>query len=164
MSFNYIPCPSIIITVFYAMRYSIAPSDNGFNLISWTGHLFLKPGNKELYKKDQHNCWSYEIIQSCLHSRDQSQCHRPCQHYCICLGLLPTNVGVLHTTLAQTAFTVENIHDIIQPNFLMKWLVFTVKPLNTRCTKSQNLNISFLLLQLSLTNPCKPGVKSKIKM
>ena len=31
-------------------------------------------------------------------------------------------------------------------------------------TKSQNLNVSNLLLQLSLLNPLKPGVKSKIKM
>ena len=31
-------------------------------------------------------------------------------------------------------------------------------------TKSQNLNVSNLVLQLSLLNPLKPGVKSRIKM
>ena len=31
-------------------------------------------------------------------------------------------------------------------------------------TKSQNLNISRLVLQLSLPNPLKPGVKSSMKM
>ena len=36
--------------------------------------------------------------------------------------------------------------------------------LNIRCTKSQNLNVSRLTLQLSLPNPLKPGVKSKMKM
>ena len=31
-------------------------------------------------------------------------------------------------------------------------------------TKYQNLDVSFLVLQLSLLNPLKPGVKSKMKM
>ena len=35
---------------------------------------------------------------------------------------------------------------------------------NIRRTKSQNLNVSRLVLQLSLSNPMKPGVKSKMKM
>ena len=35
---------------------------------------------------------------------------------------------------------------------------------NTRRTKSQNLNVSRLVLQLSLLNPMKPGVKSRMKM
>ena len=33
-----------------------------------------------------------------------------------------------------------------------------------RCTKSQNLNVSHLVLHLSLPNLLKPGVKSRIKM
>ena len=33
-----------------------------------------------------------------------------------------------------------------------------------RRTKSQNLNVSRLVLQLSLPNPMKPGVKSRMKM
>ena len=35
---------------------------------------------------------------------------------------------------------------------------------NIRCTKSPNLNVSLLVLQLSLSNPMKPGVKSRMKM
>ena len=31
-------------------------------------------------------------------------------------------------------------------------------------TKSQNLNVSNLVLQLSLLSPLKPGVKSRMKM
>ena len=34
----------------------------------------------------------------------------------------------------------------------------------TRCTKSQNLNVSRLVLQLPLLNPLKPGVKLTMKM
>ena len=37
-------------------------------------------------------------------------------------------------------------------------------PRNIRHTKSQNLNVSLLVLQLSLPNPLKPGTKSKLKM
>ena len=35
---------------------------------------------------------------------------------------------------------------------------------NIRCTKSQNLNVSRFVLQLSLPNSLKPSVKSRIKM
>ena len=35
---------------------------------------------------------------------------------------------------------------------------------NIRHTKSPNLNVSHLVLQLSLPNPMKPGVKSRMKM
>ena len=35
---------------------------------------------------------------------------------------------------------------------------------NIRRTKSPNLNVSRLVLQLSLPNPMKPGVKSRMKM
>ena len=35
---------------------------------------------------------------------------------------------------------------------------------NIRRTESQNLNVSRLILQLSLPNPMKPGVKSRMKM
>ena len=35
---------------------------------------------------------------------------------------------------------------------------------NISSTKSQNLNVSHLVLQLSLPNPLKPGVKSRMKM
>ena len=35
---------------------------------------------------------------------------------------------------------------------------------NISRTKSQNLNVSRLVLQLPLPNPVKPGVKSRMKM
>ena len=35
---------------------------------------------------------------------------------------------------------------------------------NIRGTESHNLNVSRLVLQLSLSNPLKPGVKSTMKM
>ena len=35
---------------------------------------------------------------------------------------------------------------------------------NIRRTKSPNLTVSRLVLQLSLPNPMKPGVKSRMKM
>ena len=35
---------------------------------------------------------------------------------------------------------------------------------NIRCTKSHNSNVSCLVLQLSLSNPLKQGVKSRMKM
>ena len=35
---------------------------------------------------------------------------------------------------------------------------------NIRCTKSPNLNVSRLIVQLSLPNPMTPGVKSRMKM
>ena len=38
------------------------------------------------------------------------------------------------------------------------------KPSNIKHTKSQNLNESHFILQLSLPNPLKPGVKSRMKM
>ena len=40
---------------------------------------------------------------------------------------------------------------------------YTMKPL-FKTTKSQNLNVSRPVLQLSLPNPLKPGVKSKMKV
>ena len=41
---------------------------------------------------------------------------------------------------------------------------FYYKISNMRRTKSQNLNDSRLVLPLSLPNPLKPGVKSRMKM
>ena len=49
-------------------------------------------------------------------------------------------------------------------NYCIDWFWPTVKSLNIRCTKHQDLNNSPLALQLSLPNPLKPGVKSGMKM
>ena len=43
-------------------------------------------------------------------------------------------------------------------------LYYYCKISNIRCIKSENLNDSRLLLQLSLPNPLKPGVKTRMKM
>ena len=51
-----------------------------------------------------------------------------------------------------------------------RWLSYVMsfsyyrKVSNIRRTKSQNLNASRLILQLSLPNPLKPGVKLRMKM
>ena len=47
---------------------------------------------------------------------------------------------------------------------LMKWNETYQKISNIGRTKSQNLNVSCLVLQLSLPNPLKPGFKSTMKM
>ena len=54
---------------------------------------------------------------------------------------------------------------------LMPWLHASTAMLltyrqfsNIRCTQSQNINGSRLILQLSLPNPLKPGVKLRMKM
>ena len=39
-----------------------------------------------------------------------------------------------------------------------------IKISNISCIKSQNLNDSCLIFQLSLANPLKPGVKLRMKM
>ena len=45
----------------------------------------------------------------------------------------------------------------------LQWIDYR-KISNIRCTKSQNLIESCLVLQLSLPNPLNPGVKSRMKM
>ena len=42
--------------------------------------------------------------------------------------------------------------------------VYIFLPANIKRTKSHNLNVSCLVLQLSLHNPLKPGVKSRMEM
>ena len=42
--------------------------------------------------------------------------------------------------------------------------IYAVKPLVQAAQKSQQLNVSRLVLQLYLPNPLKPGLKSKMKM
>ena len=67
----------------------------------------------------------------------------------------------------------SHVHNCLA--FIQTWKVFctlTLSPTqcycqssnNTRCTKSQNLNISRLALQLFLPNLLKPGVKLRMKM
>ena len=47
---------------------------------------------------------------------------------------------------------------------LTLWVEIYHKTYNIRCSQSQNLNVSHLLLQFSLPNPLKPDIKSRMKM
>ena len=49
-------------------------------------------------------------------------------------------------------------------SFVFNKVVDREKTCNISRTKPQKLNVSRLILQLSLPNPLKPGVKSRIKM
>ena len=56
-------------------------------------------------------------------------------------------------------------HVIWVPSYLLQVSIIMYRQIsNTRRTKSQILIISRLVLQLSLLNPLKPGVKSRMKM
>ena len=53
------------------------------------------------------------------------------------------------------------------PSTLLDWGIYNYiycQTSNISRTKSQNLNVSILVLQLSLPHPFKPGVESRIKM
>ena len=52
----------------------------------------------------------------------------------------------------------------IKPYQLYPWITDYSQIPNISHTKSYNLNISRLVLQLSFHNPLKPGVKSRMKM
>ena len=68
-----------------------------------------------------------------------------------------------HTTTPEDLFfgqTAQNF-PILGPHFTNT--VYR-KISNIRRTESPNLNVSRLVLQLSLPNPMKPGVKSRMKM
>ena len=67
-----------------------------------------------------------------------------------CAGVLAWNIqGVKLLTLLSKSIWLNNLSNTIS---------------NISCTKSQNLNVSRLILQLSLLNPLKPDVKSRMKM
>ena len=52
----------------------------------------------------------------------------------------------------------------LQQIMIFQWFCGYHKVSNIRRTKSQNLNDPRLILQMSLPNPLKPGVKSRMKM
>ena len=51
-----------------------------------------------------------------------------------------------------------------EPNINGQWNYMYCQTSNIRHTKSPNLNVSCLILQMSLPNPLKAGVKSRMKM
>ena len=67
---------------------------------------------------------------------------------------------------------VESLNVFISKQFLMIDILCITSEIavsyrqisNIKHTKSQNLNVSHLVLQLSLPNPIKSGVKSRMKM
>ena len=71
-----------------------------------------------------------------------------CWPFCSCFNVLPHWGRVMHICSKPDHHRFREYRQIS----------------NISCTKSQNLNVSHLALQLSLPNPLKPGVKSRMKM
>ena len=69
------------------------------------------------------------------------------------------------TTISQNIKILEDFPLQCQKEMTTTSYVLTYRKIsNIRRTKYQNLNGSRLMLQLPLTNPLKPGVKSRMKM
>ena len=89
-------------------------------------------------------------------------------------GGIANFVLILHTTwklqgiklgFHKLEFELTKRHPIFHPHgWNMGCLLWVPCISNIKHTKSPNLNVSHLLLQLSLLNPMKPGVKSRMKM
>ena len=100
------------------------------------------------------------------------QCHFLLQ----LVGELPENIenflgeepGIKSTRYTKWAFTLSPGDALYKVSRLrlykIRELKYYRKISNIRRTKSQNLNDSRLVLQLSVPNPLKPGVKSRMKM
>ena len=74
--------------------------------------------------------------------------------------LIAPNVLKIHST----ANLVQKCYRAYDESGCSVMVVIYSKTFNIRCTKSQNLNDSHLVLQLSLPNPLEPGVESRMKM
>ena len=78
----------------------------------------------------------------------------------ICLGL-----NVLNVLMEWVSYYIHcTLWDVITHPCPDRHLDSYRQTSNIRRIKSQNLNISRLVLPLSLSNPLKPGVKSRMKM
>ena len=62
----------------------------------------------------------------------------------------------------MTNFTKSCLFSVVEDQ--LPWVTTHCQACNINHTKSQNLLVSRLILQLSLPNPLKPGVKSRMKM
>ena len=71
---------------------------------------------------------------------------------------------VFSTDFIHECFNCNLILDISYHQFRWIYIVSTCKTSCISRTKFQNLNVSCLLLQWSLPNPLKPGVKFRMKM
>ena len=68
-------------------------------------------------------------------------------------------------TVPACGLVLINAHSRYSADFQVRYEIFKYwKISNISGTKSQNLNDSCLVLQLSLPNPLKLGVKSRMKM
>ena len=88
--------------------------------------------------------------------------------WCILKDLYNTSSSVaLHKSCYNIVYTLELVlHEAIIPVsssiVLGKWVYHQTSNINH--TKSYNINVSHLVLQLCLPNPFKPGVESRMKM
>ena len=73
--------------------------------------------------------------------------------------LLKLNLAEISSDIPVYVFSITTYKEV------HKNKVYTYRKVsNIRCTKSPNLNDSRLVLQLSLSNILKPGIKSRMKM
>ena len=72
------------------------------------------------------------------------------------------NISITSQTWVHMQYEKKTFHELLLP-VLICWFGYC-QISNTRHTKSKNLNISRFILQLSLPNPLKLGVGSKIRM
>ena len=95
------------------------------------------------------SCKSLSCLQFCPTVTKCAPCGRPCPS-CTCIGKTG-DVRVLPgwSLIQESTWSFKFDYR---------------KICNIRRTKSPNLNVSRLVLQLSLPNPMKPGVKSRMKM
>ena len=100
-------------------------------------------------------------------------CHQATSHYlsqCWLSSLLPYGIArpqwVNKITSNGTVFLLKSPWGHASFTWMNKnvCIVWYHKISNKRCTKSQNLNDSCLILQLPLPNPLKPGVKLRMTM
>ena len=76
----------------------------------------------------------------------------------------PVGLNLIPGPAVQQPSTDVHVVVLLLEIHLKKYAIKYSQISNIRCTKSQNLNVSCLILQLSLRNPLKPGVKSIMKM
>ena len=96
-----------------------------------------------------------------------------CKHICVSSGSKGAYKGTENTSPINRLFKVYSISHIT-----CTWICCSIlcifQPMvfhgiydqtsSISCTKFQNLNVSHLLLYLSLPSPLKPGVQSRMKM
>ena len=94
------------------------------------------------------------------------------QHFYLCIWYYVTLnntimqfdcINTITSVLCEVASLLSNTENVIHLDIVIVFLSYH-KISNISHTKSQNLNESRFVLQLSLPNPLKPGVKLRMKM